>query len=215
MLCAAMRRKVALAFSILLLSWWSAADGQERSKSEILSTVYFNNINMAAVLHSFAADYDVTIGLETDLEKPQSQITLNLHEVNFRQILDGIVQAEPRYRWRESNGSIDVVPINGGTGLLDFRIETFQLKDVNRVLAANRLFSLPEIRTVLLAKGLRPGPLNPPSDRIKDEKLSFDLRGVTLRQALNQIAHDSGANFWVFRTYPDHTFEVNFSCCPS
>jgi len=211
-----MRHKKALAVSLILLSWLSGAGGQERaSKSEILRTVYFNNINMAAVLQSFAADYDVTIGLETDPEKPQSQITLNLHAVNFRQILDGIVQAEPRYRWRENNGSIDVVPVNGGIGLLDSRIQAFHLKDVNRVLAANRLFGLPEIRPLLVAKGLRPRSPYPPSDRIKDERLSFDLHGVTLRQALNRIAHDSGTNFWVFRSYPDHTFEVSFSCCPS
>src|SRR5215831_12800651 len=141
-----MRRKVALAISILLLSLWSAAGGQQRIKSEILRTVYFNNVNMAAILASFAADYDVPIGLELDPEKPQSQITLNLHEVNFSQILDGIVQAEPRYKWREHNGSIDVMPKNESLGLLDFRIQTFQLKDVNRVLAARRLFRLPEIR---------------------------------------------------------------------
>ena len=210
-----MRRKVALAVSILLLSCWSATGGQERiDKSEILRTVVFNNVNMAAVLANFAADYNVTIGFETDPEKPQSQITLDLRGVNFRQILDGIVQAEPRYRWREDNGGIDVMPINGVLGLLDSRIQTFQLKDVNRVQAASRLFSLPEVRPVLLAKGLRPRTPSPPSDRIKDEKLSFDLRRVTLRQALHRIAHDSGANFWVFRSYPDHTFEISFSCCP-
>jgi len=211
-----MRRKVAIAVSILLLSWWSAAgEQQKRNKSETLSTVSFNNIDMAAALASFAADYDVTIGFETDPEKPQSQITLNLHGVNFSQILDGIVQAEPRYRWRENNGNINIVPINGGAGLLDSRIQSFQLKDVNRVLAANRLFGLPEIQTLLLSKGLRSRPPAPLSDRLKDEKLSFDLQSVTLREALNQIAHDSGANFWVFRSYPDHTFAVNFFCCPS
>ena len=211
-----MRRKVAIAVSILLLSWWSAAgEQQKRNKSETLSTVSFNNIDMAAALASFAADYDVAIGFETDPEKPQSQITLNLHGVNFSQILDGIVQAEPRYRWRENNGNINIVPINGGAGLLDSRIQSFQLKDVNRVLAANRLFGLPEIQTLLLSKGLRSRPPAPLSDRLKDEKLSFDLQSVTLREALNQIAHDSGANFWVFRSYPDHTFAVNFFCCPS
>ena len=46
-----------------------------------------------------------------------------------------------------------------------------------------------------------------------EEKLSFDLSGVTLRQALNRIAADSGTWFWAFRRYPDSTFEITLSCC--
>jgi hypothetical protein len=207
-----MRLKKALTVPILLLSWSYAAGQEKLSKSEVLRTVYFNNVNMAAALASFAADYDVAIGFETDPEKPFSQINLNLRGVNFSQILDGIVQAEPRYKWRQNNGAIDVLPVNGGLDLLDSRIEVLQLKEVDRFLAANRLFGLPEIQALLKSKGLRPRPA---SGRGKDEKLSFDLHGLTLRQALNQIAHDSGANFWVFRSYPDRTFEVSFSCCPS
>ena len=51
------------------------------------------------------------------------------------------------------------------------------------------------------------------SERVKDEKLSFDLSGLTLRQAFNRIAEDSGAKFWVFRRYADGTFEITLSCC--
>ena len=195
----------------IFLSVLSAGNGRQKpNKSEVLRTVYFDNVDMASVLHAFAADYDITIGLEADPEKPRSQITLNLSGANFSQILDGIVSVEPRYKWRDNNGHIDVLPVNGGLGLLDSRLEAFQLQDINRVMAANRLFGLPEIQALLRSKGLRPRPPNPPSDHIKDEKLSFDLRAVTLRQALHQIAHDSGANFWMFRSYPDHTFEISF-----
>jgi len=202
------RALVALAILLVVLS--AGSGRQKPNKSEVLRTVYFEHVDMASVLHAFAADYGVTIGLEADPEKPRSQITLNLRGVNFSQILDGIVSVEPRYKWRDNNGSIDVLPVNGGLGLLDSRLEAFQLKDVNRVLAVNRLFGLPEIQALLRSQGLRPRPPNPPSDRIKDEKLSFDLRAVTLRQALHQIAHDSGGNFWVFRSYPDRTFEISF-----
>lgn len=204
------RKSAFVLLAILLLASASGNAWQKPDKSATLRTVSLDNVDMASVLHAFAADYGVTIGLEADPEKPRSQITLNLRGVNFSQILDGIVSVEPRYKWRDNNGSIDVLPVNGGLGLLDSRLEAFRLKDVNRVLAVNRLFGLPEIRALLRSKGLRPRPPNPPSDRIKDEKLSLDLRAVTLRQALHQIAHDSGANFWIFRSYPDRTFEISF-----
>jgi len=207
-------RKKALAVVLFVLSSLSLANGQPRqSKSEILRTVEFNNVDMGAILASFAADYDVAIGLDADPEKPRSQISLHLQRVIFPQILDGIVQTEPRYAWREDNGSIDVFPVYRSLDLLDARIQSLQLKDVNRALAINRLFGLPEIQALILSMNLKPLPPNPPSDRIKDEKLSFDLRDVTLRQALNQIAHESSSKFWVFRRYPNGAFEIKLQCC--
>lgn len=206
-------RKKALAAVLFVLSSLSLANGQPaQSKSEILRTVEFNNIDMGAALASFAVDYDVAIGLEADPEKPRSQISLHLQRVIFHQILDGIVQAEPRYGWREDNGSIDVFPLNSSFDLLDARIQSLQLKDVNRALAVSRLFGLPEVQALILSKSLKPLLPNP-YDRSKDEKLSFDLHDVTLRQALNQIAHQSGSNFWVFRRYPNGTFEIKLQCC--
>ena len=206
-------RKKALAAVLFVLSSLSLANGQSvQSKSEIIRTVEFNSVDLGAALAAFAADNDVAIGLETDPEKPRSQISLHLRSVIFHQILDGIVQAEPRYGWREDNGSINVFPLNRSFDLLDSRIQSLQLKDVNRALAVNRLFGLPEVQAVILSKNLKP-LLPSPSDRSKDEKLSFDLHDVTLRQALNQIAHQSGSNFWVFRSYPNGTFEIKLQCC--
>lgn len=201
-------RKKALALVLFILSSLSLANGQPRqSKSEILRNVEFNNVDMGAILANIAPDYDVAISLEVDPEKPRSPISFHLERVDFHQLLDGIVQAEPRYSWREDNGSIDVFPVNRNFDLLDLRLQSLQLKDVNRALAVNRLFDLPEVQALILSKNLKP-ILPSPLDRARDEKLSFDLRDVTLRQALNQIAHASGSNFWLIRRYPNGTFEI-------
>jgi hypothetical protein len=40
---------------------------------------------------------------------------------------------------------------------------------------------------------------------------SFNLHGITLRQALSAIATASGSRFWLFRTYPDGTYLVSTS----
>jgi len=206
-------RKKALAVVLFVLSFLSLAAGQPRqSKSEILRDVEFDNINMGSVLAALANENNVAIGWEADPEKPQSQNTFHLQNVMFPQILDGIVKAEPRYSWREDNGSIDLFPVNRRFDLLDARIQSLQLKDVNRALAVNRLFGLPEIQALILSKNLKPILPNP-LDRTRDEKLSFDLRDVTLRQALNQIAHESGSNFWTLRRYPNGTFEIKLQCC--
>ena len=192
----------------------SLSGGQKKTnKDSELREVHLNRIEMAHLLAQLAADYGVTIGLEVDPNKPYSPITLDLRNVTFPQLLDGIVQSEPRYQWRENDGCIEVLPVNGGLSLLDTPIRSFQVKDVNRDLAINRLLGLPEVRALALSMNLKPRPPYPASERVKDEKLSFDLSGVTLRQALNRIADDSGAKFWVFRRYADGTFEIILSCC--
>jgi hypothetical protein len=198
---------------VIILTCVSAASAQGPAKAERLRAIHLNGMSMDAVLAVLADDYGVTIGLETDPKKPKSEITLDLREVTFPDILNGIVQSEPRYQWREQEGFIEVFPVNVGLSLLDTPIGSFEVKDVNRDLAINRLLGLPEVRAQILSMNLKPRPPSPLSERTRDEKLSFNLNGVTLRQALNRIAQDSRANFWVFRRYDDGTFEIRLSCC--
>lgn len=194
--------------------WTPLSPGQQQpTRSEPLRMVQMNSVDMTAILASIAADNKTTIGLEVDPDKPISPITIDLRDVNFLQIIDGIVKAEPKYRWRENDGSIEIFPVHGGSSLLDTPIQSFQVKDVNRIMAINRLLSLPEVQALASSMNLKIRPPHAPSEQIKDEKLSFDLSGVTLRQALNRIAADSGTRFWVFRRYPDRTFEISLSCC--
>jgi hypothetical protein len=192
--------------------WTPSGRGQQVSpKSSPARVVQLNGIDMAGFLATIAADYEVTVGLEVDPNQPRSQLTLDLRDVNFQQILDAVVEAEPGYRWRENDGSIEVFPVKGASNLLETPIQKLQVKDVNRVLAINRLLALPEVQAMFSSMNLQLRPPSPPSDRIKDEKLSFDLSGVTLRQALNRIATDSGTRFWAFRRYADGTFEITMA----
>ena len=207
-----LRVKMLAAILVITGAWMPRSFGQQLpTRSEPTRMVQLDRLDMAAILASIAADYQTTIGLEVDPAKPRSQITLELRDVNFQQILDGIVNAEPKYRWRENDGSIEVFPVSGGSSLLDTPIRSFQVKEVNRALAVNRLLGLPEVQAMFSSMNLKLRPPSPPSDRVKDEKLSLDLSAVTLRQALNRIATDSGAWFWAFRRYADGTFEITMA----
>jgi len=210
MLHSQMLNRSLTAVAVFCLFCSAAYSQQIFDRSTTLRNVTFNGVDLAVVLANFAYDYNVIIDLETDPAKPRSPITLQLSNVVFPQILDGIVAAEPLYQWRERDGHIEVFPISGSLNLLDQRVDVFEVKDVNREVAANRLFGVADVRALLVTKNLKPRPPYPVSDRIKDEKLSFNLHDVTLREALNQIANESGARFWVFRTYPDGTFEIRF-----
>lgn len=165
---------------------------QQPTKSDPLRMVQMNSVEMATILANIAAEFKTVIGLEVDPDKPSSPITIDLRDVNFLQIIDGIVKAEPKYRWRENDGSIEIFPVHGGSSLLDTPIQSFQVKDVYPVEALNRLLGLPEVQAMALSMNLKIRPPTAPSDRTKNVKLSFELSGVTMRQALNRIAADTG-----------------------
>lgn len=188
--------------------WTPLAPGQQQpTRSEPTRLIRFNHVDVGLILAHMAFDYETTLGFEVDPAKLQSPIDLDLRDVvAFRQVLDGIVKAEPGYQWRENDGAIEVHPIKGGSSLLDMPIQSFQVKDVSRFAAINLLLSLPEVQAIASSMNLK--TRSPIGLSEQTEKLSFDLRGVTLRQALNRIATDSGGRFWAFRRYPDGTFEV-------
>jgi hypothetical protein len=201
---------------LLSIGWASVSVSyghQEPVQKSTLRVVQLNGVDMANILAHFANEYGVVIGLETDRDKPKSRIELHLRGVTWPQILDGIVQAEPLYQWRENGKFIEFVPARGEPSLLDTPITNFQITDANRIVALGRLLDLAEVRERMLSMNLRALPLDLQTDSTKDEKLSFNLSGVTLRQALNRISEESRGNFWVFRRFPDGSFEIRLSCC--
>src|SRR3954454_23593428 len=146
--------KAFFAATLIGLFCFGLVSGQDRSvEDQRLRNIQYNGVRLASVLAALAADYKVTIGLEADPAKPESMVDMHLRAVIFRQILDGVVQVEPLYKWRENNGAVDLLPVGGG--LLDASIPAFELKDVNRAVAVNRLFGLPQVRELMTANHLR------------------------------------------------------------
>jgi hypothetical protein len=183
---------------------------QNPAKVSQLRVIKFHG-DMAALLATLAQEYDVTIGLEADPKKPRSEVTLDLRDVTFHDMLNGIVQSEPRYQWRESGGCIEVLTVNSGISLMDTPISSFQVKDVSREEAIKELLSLPEVQAIAMSMNLsRRATGNPPAGA-GERKVSLNLNAVTLRQALNRIIEQSGSRFWLFRTYPDGSFSVGTS----
>jgi hypothetical protein len=186
----------------------SRALGHQQSsyQKQPLRVVKFDG-DMASLLRHLAADWGVTIGLETDGKQPRSQVHLFVQEATLADVLNAIVKSEPRYEWRDRDGCIEVLPVGSGSPILDTMVHNFRATDVDQTEAVNRLMSLPELRDIGMG---RRAPGNA-STQTKNEKFSIKLDGVTMRQALCGIAGESGSRFWIFQTLDNGLFSISNS----
>src|SRR4051812_39086971 len=99
MLHSSMLNRSLTTVAVFCLFCTAAYSQQIFDRSTTLRNVTYNGVDLAQVLATFAYDYNVIIDLETDPAKPRSPITLQLSNVIFPQILDGIVAAGPLYGW--------------------------------------------------------------------------------------------------------------------
>ena len=190
--------------SLLLLLIPSLGNAQEpqgpRATPEQLRIIVYDG-QLRALLGSLADQYRVVIGFESDTESPE-RIKFEARDVNFHQALDAMVAAEPRYRWREVESSIEFYPVVRINPVLDTVIERFEVKDSHFAEAVESLINLPEVKSSVAAmaltrneSGYRP--------RSAGNVFSLRLEHVSVRQALHEIAKRSGTYFWSFRQFGD------------
>jgi hypothetical protein len=100
------------------------------------------------VLRIVSAAAKVPIGIEVI---PDSKRTVKINQVrgNVRQVLEEIVNAEPRYKWEVRDGVINLMPRERNESLLDVMIPKFDLRDANAEDVPAALINLPEIQSWL------------------------------------------------------------------
>jgi len=165
------------------------------------------NGDMANLLGHLANDYRTPIGFELAAKQQGVLVNIDLRDVDFPQILDAIIKSAPGYRWRERESSIEVLPVEAANPFLDTIVSNFRVRDVDQGMAISQLLYQPEIRNAMRAMGLKPrDPVVLPGEK---GKFSLTLGSLTMRQALNRIAKESGVWYWIFRSYSDSSFSIS------
>ena len=129
----------------------------------------------------------------------------------LRQALDTIVETDPGYRWQLVDGVINLVPAEREPALLSTKISKFRVTDVTSALdALSQLLALPEVKTAMEDLHLKPGiALISHWSSPNPKPFTVTCKGVTLRQALNAIAHAQGRATWDYvETHCDQRNEV-------
>ena len=159
---------------------------------------------MAAVPNA----YGVTVGLELDTQG-YHHVRLSLENAAVTDVMNAIVQSSKKYQWRQTGGFIDVWPSAGSNPLLETRISSFNVKDVSPSEAFDQLLNLPEVQASMTALNLKRRAPDVSPGKLSSSRFSVDLEGVSLREALNRIAHESRIEIWIFRNYPNGSFSIS------
>src|ERR1044071_3744516 len=161
--------------------------------------------DMANILSELPNVYGVTIGLELDTQRYQV-VGIALSDPTVTDVMNAIVQSSKKYQWQQTGAFVEVWPLAGSNPLLETRISSFRVKDLSASEAFDRLLTLPEVQANMRELNLqRRAPAESPG-KLTSSRLSVNLEGVTLREALDKIAQESRIKIWIFRNYPNGFF---------
>jgi len=152
--------------------------------------------DMANMLAHLPSIYGRTIGLELDVRQQRSTVEFYLKDPTLVDVLNAITKSAPIYRWSDREDSIEVVPLKGGTPLLDTRVSSFRVDYADESEAITQLLNLPEVQASMDAMKLRQNSTNAFAAG-SGKKMSFAVHDVTVRQVLNKIANENGSRFWI------------------
>lgn len=116
------------------------------------------------------------------------------------------MQADPRYRWEEVDGVINVLPIDRKNSPLEIVVRHFRVDQVNKEEASQAVTELPEVKVKLKEMGLKRRDvisiIGIPEYNLP--RFSLRLSNVTVRTVLNEILKKSGSYSWVSFRSGDH-----------
>jgi len=168
--------------------------------------------DFAMALANLGNTFGVTVGLELDTQR-YHQVSLSLEDANVTDVMNGIVQSSKKFQCRQTSEFIDVWPLTGSNPLLETKINSFNVKDVSPSEALDQLLNLPEVQanmtTLNLKRRSTDGARDVSLEKLSSPRLSLNLEGVTLREALNRIAQESHLGIWIFRNYPNGFFSIS------
>ena len=166
--------------------------------------------DMAAMLANLTDIYGVTIGLEINPQQPRAQVGFDLRDPTLTDVLNAITKSAPRYQWRQSGEFIEVLPQQDSSPLLETIVSSFRVTEVDGTEAFNQLLNLPDVQASMRAMRLNRRDLTNASARqSKSAKFSLSLEGITMRQALNRIANEDRARFWIFQRDRNGYFSIS------
>jgi hypothetical protein len=182
-------------FIILGLNAWC----QTPSEQKPVVKVRIDN-DLGNALRELAGTYEVVIGFE-EIAAPggPANVKIKLDGAPFQEALAKVLAADPRYASRQGqNGAVHVFRRGVEFNLPDLTLSSVVATSFTRHQVEDLLFDSPEVRGWASTRGCtRIDPVitagYAPSDVAN---VTLDLRGQSLREALDQAALEAHTYFW-------------------
>jgi hypothetical protein len=184
-------------------------EAQSKSSSQLLdqrvTSFKIAGADMHVALQRLSATLKVPIGLEMISEKEAGNqkvaFDLDLEDCSLREVLTAIVDRDRRYQWQETDGVVNIFPVQKQQTFLDIRIGDFILSDATKqeavMIIANS--SAVQERTQKLGITLRNFVDLHGDSQVKP--LSLKLHNVEVRKVLNEIIKEEAGHYWLVQIY--------------
>lgn len=157
---------------------------------------------------------DVPSGISVAFENAGGEeIIIDSNPTDFivKNLLDEIIKFDTRYRWKETDGVINVFPRDEHP-ILDVRIAKFKVEKAEARELREKLVQTKEFQKYLKAENLVdkvPDPENKYGSLFigaagkssERHKITLDLKNATVREILNAIVRQRGYSTWLYSEY--------------
>jgi hypothetical protein len=184
--------------------------------SRRISNFIEHDCNIHQVLSDLADTYEVPIGFEESTAfdgRPTPSIRIDIKSGTIQDVLNLLVNADPRYEWKTVNGVINVYPKLKQDNVLDVVIPSFKADTHSKASLREAIADLPQVKARMRKLGVRPlqfqfgGMVGAPYARIV-----LSMKNSSLREILNEISKQTAEHYWIVNRFgKKHEFLiVNF-----
>lgn len=201
----------AVLLAVALAASFVCAQSERRVEAIPVREAHFNDRTMN-ILVSLAQKYSLVVGISgVMVGGDRTKINVSLPSGTVKDLLDLIVEQDPRFEWREvQNGVIHVSFKGAPLRLMDITVASFTADNPNRANIVSTLADIPEVNRWLRERGCQmdeiiagPQPNNwafPFSVHINDQPFA---------SLLDEIAINSHTYFWSVIQYGNEPCAIN------
>jgi hypothetical protein len=161
-------------------------------------TLEVDHSKVGEILRILAARASVPIGFEgLPDEKVTKPLTIHMR-ATVREVLDRIVESDPRYEWEISDSVVNVVPrAPANKRLLDVVIHNVSFENVDAEKLGSLIIDLPDVKARLAELGLMGSRASEYDGPLRDLPVfSVAKSEVVLSDLLNEILRKGYTNYW-------------------
>ncbi len=182
-------------------------------------TLVTSSLNIDQILEILAKKTGSPNGLEalpcSDALSANPKINISVREGTPRDVLDAVVNSDPRYRWENVGGVVNVVPKEPCNSILDVVVSNFQVQGSDVQQIGDALIMSGEVNRELTRVGIQHLDIRQTTGPTGSHPFSLSFSEVSVKDILNEILRRGIASHWVLERFGDHNQYIQILLVPN